>query len=118
MFSNYLKHRYHSFKYLLFGFSVILTWSVFLLALSPDLKKVFDGIFVGIRYEFVLIIALIFFAYSFFNFVTVLFYILVGDDVKRDASGNLIYEFDNLFNFSVSKLYSKEFKESTEVLER
>lgn len=117
MFSDYLKHRYHSFKYLLFGFSIVLSWSVFLLALSPDLKKVFDGSFVGISYEFVLVIALLFFAYSFFNFVTVLFYILVGDDVKRDASGKLIYKFDNLFNFMVSKLYLKEFTESIRFLE-
>lgn len=118
MFSDYLKYRFHSFQYLLFGFSVVLTWSLFVLALSSELEKFVAESFLGIDYKFILVIALLFFAYSFFNLVTVLFYILVGDTVKRDASGKLIYKFDNLFNFMVSKLYSKEFKESIEFLER
>lgn len=117
MFSDYLKCRYNSFKYLLFGFSIILTWSVFVLALSSELEKAVVETLPGIDFKLILVIVLLFFAYSFFNFVTVLFYILVGDDVKRDASGKLIYKFDNLFNFMVSKLYLKEFAESIRFLE-
>lgn len=114
MFSDYLKHRYHSFKYLLFGFSVILSWSVFVLALSSELERAVTESLLGIDFKFFLVLVLLLFAYSFFNFVTVLVYVLVGDDVKRDDSGKLIYKFDNLFNFMVSKLYFKEFRKSIE----
>ena len=118
MFSDYLRHKFHSFKYLLFGFSVVLSWSVFVLALSSELEKSIADSFLGIDFKFILVLALLFFAYSFFNLVTILFYILVGTTVKQDDFGKLIYTFANLFNFMLSKLYSKEFEESISFLER
>lgn len=116
MFSDYLKHRFMAFKNSLVGSFLYILLSYFMLRILVSSRSLFTD--VSFVYNFLVIGLLLLLILSFTMFCVGFLYILFGDGIRRDFYGEVEFDFLNLFNLYVSKVFQKEFKESVKFLER
>lgn len=116
MFDAYLKHRFKSFKSSLFVSFLIFLLSLLVISFNAYWVSLFQG---GIFMYYVLLTAtLIICVSSATGVVFSFFYILMGDGIKRNAFGDFVFEWYNIFNWVISKLFPENFAKSVEYLKK